>query len=384
MSGGAAWVFHRGALGDSILTWPILRAMRMEFDEVAFVADGEKAALAERVLNSGENAEWKQEFCTQRAQRTRSGEAQGVGEEIGTCGRGRGEGAGLGVVVGVDAEQGFFSSLWRESGAGVSGVGGGASAELGATMAWPARLPREPRIVVAFLGRNDEAAARWCGNVGRLVPGARVQVIEERLDRRVALRLACEFGGGSGRGRSACGSGLEFFVEGCGVLIENDKTPHSESGATPGRRILLHVGAGSVVKRWAMERYVGVARAMRGRGFVVELIGGEVELERLTSAERAAFFGAGGQFVGSLVELERRIRGARVFVGADSGPTHLAGQLGVETVALFGPTEVEAWAPIGPRVRVIGPESVRGMEWIEEGMVVAAIESAMASSEAKP
>lgn len=262
-----------------------------------------------------------------------------TGEGVGVFGRGRGEG----VVIGVDAEQGFFSSFWREGGVVDSG------------MKWPARLARGPRMVVAFLG-GGERAELWCGNVGRVVPGAKVEVIGERLDRRVALRLARAFGG----------------------EIERETTPPSERGAarTVGGPILLHVGAGSVVKRWAIERFVGVARVMRRRGFVVELIGGEVELERLTREERAAFVGAGGEFVGSLVELERRIRGARVFVGADSGPTHLAGQLGVETLALFGPTEVEAWAPIGPRVRVIGPEGVRGMEWIEEGVVVAEIERA--------
>ena len=43
----------------------------------------------------------------------------------------------------------------------------------------------------------------------------------------------------------------------------------------------------------------------------------------------------------------------RAFVGNDSGVSHLAAALGVPTVALFGPTRPEHWAPRGERVRVL-------------------------------
>ena len=43
-----------------------------------------------------------------------------------------------------------------------------------------------------------------------------------------------------------------------------------------------------------------------------------------------------------------------MFVGNDSGTTHLAAMLGAPTVALFGPTDPAVWAPTGPRVRVLG------------------------------
>jgi heptosyltransferase-1 len=44
---------------------------------------------------------------------------------------------------------------------------------------------------------------------------------------------------------------------------------------------------------------------------------------------------------------------AELFVGADTGPTHLAGAAGVPTLALFGPTPVERFAPVGPRAAVL-------------------------------
>lgn len=48
----------------------------------------------------------------------------------------------------------------------------------------------------------------------------------------------------------------------------------------------------------------------------------------------------------------RLARAAALFVGADTGPTHLAAALGVPTVALFGPTDPARFGPVGPRAAV--------------------------------
>jgi ADP-heptose:LPS heptosyltransferase len=44
---------------------------------------------------------------------------------------------------------------------------------------------------------------------------------------------------------------------------------------------------------------------------------------------------------------------AALFVGADTGPTHLAAAAGVPTLALFGPTPPERYGPVGPRAAVL-------------------------------
>lgn len=43
---------------------------------------------------------------------------------------------------------------------------------------------------------------------------------------------------------------------------------------------------------------------------------------------------------------------SRLFIGHDSGITHLSALLGIQTVALFGPTEPERWAPRGNHIAV--------------------------------
>lgn len=47
---GQHWVFHRGALGDSVLLWPMLRQWQSRGMEVVLVADREKGNLAAREL----------------------------------------------------------------------------------------------------------------------------------------------------------------------------------------------------------------------------------------------------------------------------------------------------------------------------------------------
>jgi ADP-heptose:LPS heptosyltransferase len=43
----------------------------------------------------------------------------------------------------------------------------------------------------------------------------------------------------------------------------------------------------------------------------------------------------------------------RLFIGLDSGMTHLSALLGLQTVGLFGPTDPGRWAPRGPHVTVV-------------------------------
>ena len=44
---------------------------------------------------------------------------------------------------------------------------------------------------------------------------------------------------------------------------------------------------------------------------------------------------------------------AALFVGVDSGPTHLAAAAGTPTLALFGPTDPARFGPVGPRTAVL-------------------------------
>ncbi len=54
-----------------------------------------------------------------------------------------------------------------------------------------------------------------------------------------------------------------------------------------------------------------------------------------------------------LLEVAQHLQQCRGYLGNDSGITHLAGMLGVPTIALFGPSDPLIWQPPGPAVKVL-------------------------------
>jgi heptosyltransferase-3 len=54
---------------------------------------------------------------------------------------------------------------------------------------------------------------------------------------------------------------------------------------------------------------------------------------------------------------------AVLYIGHDSGITHLAAALGAPTVALFGPTDRQRWAPRGSNVKVITGNACQCRTW---------------------
>jgi heptosyltransferase III len=124
--------------------------------------------------------------------------------------------------------------------------------------------------------------------------------------------------------------------------------------------VVIHTGAGSRVKMWPMEHIAELANALRSRGRQCDVLAGEVEAELFSQEERRLFGQLSGECVLSLDVLAERLASAGVYVGADTGPTHLAAQLGICTLALFGPTDPKIWRPVGPCVRVLAAPGASG------------------------
>ena len=115
------------------------------------------------------------------------------------------------------------------------------------------------------------------------------------------------------------------------------------SGGCPrgdGGFAVIHPFSGSTKKCWPLDRYRELARLLEPHLPVRWCAGPE---EPLADAVRIA----------DLYELACWLAGARVYIGNDSGITHLAASVGTPVVALFGPTDPRIWAPRGRQVRVI-------------------------------
>ena len=113
--------------------------------------------------------------------------------------------------------------------------------------------------------------------------------------------------------------------------------------------MVMHPGAGWDSKLWSPARYADVARRLQqlhGLPTVVAWAGARVRgwaEEIVAAAPGAAILGPAC----TLPELIALLRRARLYVGSDSGPLHMAVAAGAPTVSLFGPSRPEYNGPYG-------------------------------------
>jgi heptosyltransferase III len=145
-----------------------------------------------------------------------------------------------------------------------------------------------------------------------------------------------------------------------GPMRDEDRIPRVFVPVTEMRGpapVVLHPGSGSRKKNWPLERFLELARRLTDTGERVAWVVGP--------AEEGMTFPSGHTVWSSLPlpELAARLALCRLFVGNDSGVTHLAAAAGCATVALFGESDQRIWSPRGRRVSVITSQS-RGMKGI--------------------
>ncbi|HKN70711.1 MAG TPA: glycosyltransferase family 9 protein [Terriglobales bacterium] len=115
---------------------------------------------------------------------------------------------------------------------------------------------------------------------------------------------------------------------------------------------ILNPGAGWGAKRWPVERYGQVAKELAKDGLCSLINYGPGE-EELAVAVEAAGEGAARKISCSISELIALTRRARLFIGGDTGPMHLAAALKIPVVAIFGPTNPARNGPFGTRSIVL-------------------------------
>ena len=116
---------------------------------------------------------------------------------------------------------------------------------------------------------------------------------------------------------------------------------------------LLQPFSSRPTKEWDGAATAAFCRLLAARGLEPVLRWGPGERERAGAiADRSG--GAASLAPPSPPAATARLASrAALFVGADTGPTHLAAAAGTPTVALFGPTDPARFGPVGPRVRVL-------------------------------
>ena len=144
------------------------------------------------------------------------------------------------------------------------------------------------------------------------------------------------------------------------ALLGADDNPHRaqvafDTGVLPigvnrGRRIIIHPGSGgySLARRWNPEGFAQVADALHeAYAAQIVLVGGpDDQTQRVVDAMKHSPIDLSGKT--SLTQLADLIRSADLYLGADSGVMHLAAAVRTPVLALFGPSNPDAWAPWSP------------------------------------
>jgi ADP-heptose:LPS heptosyltransferase len=128
------------------------------------------------------------------------------------------------------------------------------------------------------------------------------------------------------------------------------------------KTIVLHPGSGSKKKVWPLQQFIDLVRYLqRYSDSRILIVLGPAEGAEVHKAfeGREWYWGTTAPILVkglSLLGLASVIYGCRLFIGNDSGITHMAAALGLPTVALFGPTDHQIWSPRGEKVMVVRKE----------------------------
>lgn len=123
------------------------------------------------------------------------------------------------------------------------------------------------------------------------------------------------------------------------------------------RSAALHPGSGSLRKNWPPTRFAELARSLIAHGWGVSLIQGPADREAVSDVLALLENTVPVVSPATVEDLATVLASSGLYVGNDSGVSHLSARLGVPTVAIFGPTDPGTWAPRGRRaVAVSGQE----------------------------
>jgi len=142
------------------------------------------------------------------------------------------------------------------------------------------------------------------------------------------------------------------------AIFDADPVPRlelPEKGVRDARCVAVHPGSGSEAKNWPEPKWHEFLNTLAdSTDWQFLMVGGEAEgdrLVRLSAALPASRCKVARHL--PLGDLARRLATCGLFIGHDSGISHLAAAVGTPCVLLWGPTAEGVWRPLGDHVRLI-------------------------------
>ncbi|GAX60759.1 ADP-heptose:LPS heptosyltransferase [Candidatus Scalindua japonica] len=132
------------------------------------------------------------------------------------------------------------------------------------------------------------------------------------------------------------------------MIIPPGHSDYLPTRTTENQYALIHPGSGSLKKNYNTLLYRDLAKLLRQTGYQkVSFIFGPVEDEKMNKED----------FAGECIERPKDVEAladllscASLYIGNDSGVSHLSGFLGIPTIALYKSTDPEVWGVLGKKV----------------------------------
>jgi heptosyltransferase-3 len=147
----------------------------------------------------------------------------------------------------------------------------------------------------------------------------------------------------------------------------------AQVGLDDQRLALIAPGSGSSSKNWSPAGFAEVATALGRLGFSVALMQGPADEQAIEAVQQAAAEALPVLRDDKPMALKGLLANCTLLVGNDAGPGHLAAALGTPVVAVFGPTDPDVWRPVGPHVEVVRAQSGR-LDQVDSDVVISACE----------
>ncbi len=204
------------------------------------------------------------------------------------------------------------------------------------------------RQIISFVADNDST---WATNVKRLAPVAKTICIPPRPPARWTRHVT------DWHAEQLWQHGVE--------LNKNPANPPPTTKANTNTDWLLHPGSGGVAKCWPLPNFIKLAQALTDQGQTVRFLIGDAEVDRgIADHLREQVDPATITHARDTETLLQTLHSATNYLGNDAGPTHVAAQCALRTVALFGPSDPRVWAPLGPNTTVVAPPQPAPMSWL--------------------
>jgi len=226
-------------------------------------------------------------------------------------------------------------------------------------------------LIVSYLYDPDlifESNLRRCGVQNLICGPARIVESAGHAARQLA------------RPMEQLGINVADFAERIFPLIEDREFAREFLASVSQPIIAIHPGSGSHEKNWPLENWIDLfspsGRFARLEGLVV--ISGEAD-EAQTDQLQREWKNRGVRFARNLpLPTLAAVLDRSIFIGHDSGISHLAAAAGANCVLLFGPTDPDVWAPKNENVRVLRPPSGK-LKHLQIETVEAALASLLSS-----